>query len=139
MGPHGRLFEKRVPQSAVSAQGDCVGVSALARAHRGYHQCGAHPSLIFDYHGFPPHTYKLTYPAAGAPALAARIADLLQAQGIPAQQDAQRGFDHGVFIPLKLVFLHADIRVVQVSLHNSLDPVQHINTLGQPAIRAHFG
>lgn len=60
--------------------------------------------------------------------MAARIADLLQAQGIPAQQDAQRGFDHGVFIPLKLVFPHADIPVVQVSLHNSLDPVQHIKT-----------
>jgi aromatic ring-opening dioxygenase catalytic subunit (LigB family) len=89
---------------------------------------GAHPSLIYDYQGFPPHTYELTYPAPGAPALAARIADLLQSQGIPAQQDAKRAFDHGVFIPLKLVFPHADIPVVQVSLHNSLDPVQHINT-----------
>jgi aromatic ring-opening dioxygenase catalytic subunit (LigB family) len=89
---------------------------------------GAHPSLIYDYQGFPPHTYELTYPAPGAPALAARIADLLQAQGIPAQQDAQRGFDHGVFIPLKLIFPQADIPVVQVSLHNSLDPVQHLNT-----------
>ena len=89
---------------------------------------GAHPSLIYDYQGFPPHTYELTYPAAGAPALASRIADLLQAQGIPAQQDAKRGFDHGVFIPLKLIFPHADIPVVQVSLHNSLDPVQHLNT-----------
>jgi len=89
---------------------------------------GAQPLLIYDYHGFPPHTYELTYPADGAPALAARIADLLQAQGIPAQQDAKRGFDHGVFIPLKLIFPQANIPVVQVSLHNSLDPVQHLNT-----------
>jgi aromatic ring-opening dioxygenase catalytic subunit (LigB family) len=89
---------------------------------------GAQPSLIYDYHGFPSHTYELTYPAAGAPALAARMADLLQAQGIPAQQDAKRGFDHGVFIPLKLIFPQADIPVVQVSLHTSLDPVQHLNT-----------
>lgn len=138
MGPHGKLFENaasslpRQPKAIVLVSAHwlepIVGITS-----------GAHPSLIFDYHGFPPHTYELTYPAAVAPDLAARIADLLQAQGIPAQQDAQRGFDHGVFIPLKLVFLHAGIRVVQVSLHNSLDPVQHINTLGQPAIRAHFG
>jgi hypothetical protein len=66
---------------------------------------GAHPELIYDYHGFPPHTYELKYPAPGAPALAARIVDLLQAQGIPAQQDDKRGFDHGVFIPMKLMFL----------------------------------
>jgi aromatic ring-opening dioxygenase catalytic subunit (LigB family) len=59
--------------------------------------------------------------------LAARIADLLQAQGIPAHQDAKRGFDHGVFIPLKLIFPQADIPVVQVSLHTALDPVQHLN------------
>ena len=89
---------------------------------------GANPSLIYDYHGFPPHTYELTYPAAGSPALAARIADLLVVQGIPAQLNAQRGFDHGVFIPLKLIFPQADIPVVQVSLHTSLDPVQHLNT-----------
>ena len=89
---------------------------------------GAHPELIYDYHGFPPHTYELKYPAPGAPALAARIVDLLQAQGIPAQQDDKRGFDHGVFIPMKLMFPDADIPVVQLSLHSSLDPEHHLNT-----------
>ena len=89
---------------------------------------GAQPELIYDYHGFPPHTYELTYPAPGSPALAARIVSLLQAQGIPAEQDAQRGFDHGVFIPMKLLFPEAKIPVVQLSLHNSLDPAQHLHT-----------
>ena len=89
---------------------------------------GAHPELIYDYHGFPPHTYELKYPAPGAPALAARIVDLLQAQGIPAQQDDKRGFDHGVFIPMKLMFPDADIPVVQLSLHTSLDPEHHLHT-----------
>jgi aromatic ring-opening dioxygenase catalytic subunit (LigB family) len=60
--------------------------------------------------------------------LAARIVDLLQAQGIPAQQDDKRGFDHGVFIPMKLMFPDADIPVVQLSLHSSLDPEHHLNT-----------
>jgi len=89
---------------------------------------GAQPDLIYDYYGFPAHTYELKYPAPGAPALAARMMDLLQAQGIPAQQDPKRGFDHGVFIPMKLMFPDAVIPVVQLSLHNSLDPLHHLNT-----------
>jgi aromatic ring-opening dioxygenase catalytic subunit (LigB family) len=88
----------------------------------------AHPDLIYDYHGFPPHTYELTYPAPGSPELAARIVGMLQAAGIESGADDKRGFDHGMFIPLKLMFPNADIPVVQLSLHNALDPVQHLNT-----------
>lgn len=87
---------------------------------------GAHPDLIYDYYGFPPHTYELTYPAPGAPALAQQIVALLQAAGIPSSADPARGFDHGVFIPLKLVFPEAQIPVVQLSLNDSLDPAQHL-------------
>lgn len=89
---------------------------------------GAKPDLIYDYYGFPPHTYELTYPAPGAPELALRIVSLLQMAHIESGADAQRGFDHGMFIPLKLMFPNADIPVVQLSLHNSLDPVHHLNT-----------
>ena len=84
------------------------------------------PELIFDYHGFPPHTYELRYDAPGAPALAARVQQLLVGAGLPAQQDAQRGWDHGVFIPLKVAFPDADIPVVQLSLLQSLDAADHI-------------
>lgn len=87
---------------------------------------GAQPGLIYDYYGFPPHTYQLTYPAPGAPALASRIVETLRAAGIASGADAERGFDHGMFIPLKLVFPDADIPVVQLSLNDSLDPVQHL-------------
>lgn len=87
---------------------------------------GAQPELIYDYYGFPPHTYALTYPAPGAPALAEQIVQTLNAAGIASGQDAQRGFDHGMFIPLKLMFPQADIPVVQLSLNDSLDPVQHL-------------
>jgi aromatic ring-opening dioxygenase catalytic subunit (LigB family) len=81
---------------------------------------------VFDYSGFPLHTYALKYPAPGEPALAARIAALLQAAGLPAQQDASRGFDHGVFIPMLLMFPGADIPVVQLSLSATLDPALHL-------------
>lgn len=80
------------------------------------------PGLIYDYNGFPAHTYELRYPAPGEPALAARIVELLGAAGMPASRDDARGFDHGVFIPLKLMFPDAQIPVVQLSLRNDLEP-----------------
>lgn len=86
----------------------------------------ARPGLIYDYHGFPPHTYELRYPAPGSPALAGRIAALLDDASPGGQQDFQRGFDHGMFIPLKLMFPAADVPVVQLSLRNDLDPLAHI-------------
>ena len=89
---------------------------------------GAQPELIYDYYGFPPHTYELTYPAPGAPALAAEIVKTLSVAGIASAMDAQRGFDHGMFIPLKLIFPQANIPVVQLSLNDSLDPEQQLVT-----------
>ena len=87
---------------------------------------GAAPPLLYDYFGFPPDTYEITYPAPGDPALATRVQELLGAAGIPTAADADRGFDHGVFIPLKLVFPEADIPIVQVSLEAGLDPAHHL-------------
>ena len=87
---------------------------------------GAAPALLYDYEGFPPHTYRLTYPAPGAPALAARTRDLLGAEGIASGEDAARGWDHGVFVPLKVMFPAADIPIVQLSLQRGLDPATHL-------------
>jgi aromatic ring-opening dioxygenase catalytic subunit (LigB family) len=84
------------------------------------------PDLIYDYYGFPEHTYSLTYPASGAPALAEKVSSLLTEAGVSNKQDAERGFDHGVFIPLKLMFPEADIPVVQLSLRHDLDPQAHL-------------
>jgi aromatic ring-opening dioxygenase catalytic subunit (LigB family) len=86
----------------------------------------AQPELVYDYYGFPPHTYQLQYPAPGAPALAAQIVATLGAAGIASAADEQRGFDHGMFIPLKLIFPLAEIPVLQLSLHDSLDPARHL-------------
>jgi len=84
------------------------------------------PSLYFDYYGFPPHTYKLTYPAPGDPQLADKIKNLISSSGIPATLDTTRDWDHGVFVPLLLMYPEADIPIVQVSLLSSLDPATHI-------------
>jgi aromatic ring-opening dioxygenase catalytic subunit (LigB family) len=74
------------------------------------------PELIYDYSGFPEHTYNLTWPAPGAPDLAHRVADLLGKAGLPAGISPSRGFDHGVFVPLKVAFPEAKIPVVSLSL-----------------------
>lgn len=84
------------------------------------------PPLIFDYRGFPPHTYELAYPAPGNPELAEQVTQLLEQSGADAQVNSERGFDHGAFIPLKLMFPDADIPVVQLSLRQDLDPLAHI-------------
>lgn len=84
------------------------------------------PGMIFDYSGFPPHTYQLSYPAPGAPALADRVITLLRAAGLPAAADPLRGFDHGVFVPFLLVDPDATIPVVPLSLKNDLDPAEHL-------------
>ena len=86
----------------------------------------AHPSLIYDYSGFPPETYQIKYDAPGSPALADRVVGLLKDASIPAHVDPQRGFDHGVFIPFKLVYPEANVPIVQMSLKSGLDPAAHL-------------
>jgi len=87
---------------------------------------GATPPLLFDYGGFPEHTYQLTWPAPGDPALAARVRDLLGRAGIESSADERRGWDHGVFVPLKVMFPEANIPTVQLSLKQGLDPQAHL-------------
>lgn len=84
------------------------------------------PPLIYDYYGFPEHTYRLRYDAPGSPAVAQRTRELLGAAGIPSIADRERGLDHGAFIPLKLIYPDADIPVVQLSLKRGLDPALHV-------------
>jgi aromatic ring-opening dioxygenase catalytic subunit (LigB family) len=84
------------------------------------------PPLLFDYYGFPPHTYELTWPAPGDPALAAKVRGLLENAGFETAEDGERGFDHGVFVPLKVAFPQADIPTVQLSLRTDLDPKVHL-------------
>lgn len=86
----------------------------------------AHPPLIYDYYGFPEESYHIQYPAPGHPPLAQQVVDLLTQQHIPARLDEDRGFDHGMFVPLKLMYPDANIPVVQLSLVDGLDPAHHL-------------
>lgn len=87
---------------------------------------GAAPALIYDYYGFPEESYQIQYPCPGSPALAQRVHEALARAGVDARQDAERGFDHGLFVPLKIMYPAADIPCIQLSLLSSLDATQHI-------------
>ena len=84
------------------------------------------PDMIFDYYGFPPHTYELNYPAPGAPELAKRVSQLITQQGLPEPRNTDRGFDHGVFVPLLVAFPDADIPILTLSLTKDLSPEKHL-------------
>lgn len=87
---------------------------------------GARPELLFDYYGFPEHTYRLRWEAAGAPDLAKRVGGLLAGAGFAAGEESDRGWDHGVFIPMMVAVPDADIPLLQLSLRKDLDPAAHI-------------
>lgn len=85
-----------------------------------------HPPMLYDYYGFPPEAYTVTWPAPGAPDVAARTRALLDAAGFQSGIDAERGFDHGTFVPLSLTYPSAEIPALQLSLVRGLNPVTHL-------------
>jgi aromatic ring-opening dioxygenase catalytic subunit (LigB family) len=84
------------------------------------------PPLFYDYYGFPPHTYEIKWAAPGSPELATRVRMLLSGAGLDSGEDGKRGFDHGVFIPLKVSYPEPTIPTVQLSLQAGLDPARHL-------------
>jgi aromatic ring-opening dioxygenase catalytic subunit (LigB family) len=86
----------------------------------------AHPPMVYDYYGFPEHTYHLKYPAPGKPELAAEVKALLARAGLDCREDANQGFDHGTFVPLGLMYPNADMPIVLLSLKSTYDAAEHI-------------
>ena len=89
-------------------------------------QSNPHPPMVYDYGGFPEFTYSIQYPAPGSPEVAARVEELLQGAGIPVREDADRGYDHGVFAPLYVMWPDADVSVLQLSIKHGYDPDDHL-------------
>ena len=85
-----------------------------------------HPPMVYDYYGFPEHTYHIQYPAPGSPELASGVKALLSKAGISAKEDADRGFDHGTFVPLALMYPNAEVPIVMLSLKSGYNPQEHI-------------
>lgn len=84
------------------------------------------PPMVYDYSGFPPYTYQVQYPAPGDPRLAARTQQLLCDAGFSASLDPARGFDHGAFAPLVIMYPDANVPVIQLSLKAGYEPAEHL-------------
>jgi len=87
---------------------------------------GDRNETIHDFRGFPRALYEMSYPAPGSPAVAARVAQLLRAADIDCNIDRGRGLDHGAWVPLLLMYPHADIPVLQLSVQPHLGPEHHL-------------
>jgi aromatic ring-opening dioxygenase catalytic subunit (LigB family) len=89
-------------------------------------QRNAQPAMLYDYGGFPDFTYEIEYRAPGSPELADRVASLLGDTAISSAFDQARGFDHGVFAPLYVIYPDADVPIVQLSIRTGFDPAEHL-------------
>lgn len=87
---------------------------------------GPNPPLLYDYYGFPQESYELEYPAPGHPGLEDDLERALARAGFDCARDAERGYDHGLFVPMMLMYPEADIPCVQLSLLSGLDPARHL-------------
>ena len=115
-----------IPRRIGAAPRAILMVSAHWEADAFTVQGHARPPMIYDYGGFPAHTYRVRYDAPGDPALAHRVQALIAGAGLPAAFDAARGFDHGTFSPMAAIYPRADVPVVQLSLRRGLDPAEHL-------------
>lgn len=117
---------RAIPEEIGTKPSAILVVSAHWEAPEFTVQTSPNPPMIYDYYGFPKHTYEIQYPAPGAPAIADRVVELLTAAGIVAHTDDARGFDHGVYAPMHVAFPDAEIPVFQLSLRAGLDPTEHL-------------
>ena len=137
-GPWPWMAEMRAPMAALTASLQGIGreigrvpravlsVSAHWEAPRFTVMTALRPKMLYDYSGFPAHTYQVQYPAAGAPEVAQRVATLLHTAGIACTHDSERGFDHGTFAPLAVMYPEAQVPVLQLSLKTPYDPAEHL-------------
>ncbi|CAF1194194.1 unnamed protein product [Didymodactylos carnosus] len=95
---------------------DVVHISAQAQ----------HTDLYYDYGGFPKETYEIKFQPKGDLQLSQQVLDLLKKSNISAVLNSKRNFDHGVFIPLKLMYPNANIPVVSMSILDTYSPEQHV-------------
>ncbi|MBA1230623.1 dioxygenase [Pseudomonas viridiflava] len=97
-------------------------VSAHWESHELIVNANPLPETWHDFGGFPAELFAVQYPAPGLPELSREVADLLAADGLPVRIDSRRPFDHGVWVPLSLMYPQADIPVVQISLPSRQGP-----------------
>ena len=128
-----------MPQQLVSTPSAVLVISAHWEESAFTVMANPAPPMVYDYGGFPAHTYAIRYPAPGSPMLARRVQHLLETAGIAAGWDERRGFDHGVFSPMAVIYPEANVPVVQLSLKRGLEPAEHLALGRALAVLRHEG
>lgn len=83
------------------------------------------PAMIYDFRGFAPELYQMVYPAPGDPLVAIKVAGLLDAAGLAPVVVRERGYDHGAWAPLMLLYPKADVPVIELSVQPHQSPAHH--------------
>ncbi|HET8731624.1 MAG TPA: class III extradiol ring-cleavage dioxygenase [Moraxellaceae bacterium] len=117
---------RRLPADAGATPTAVLMISAHWEEPQFTVQSNPAPGMIYDYGGFPDYTYRISYPAPGAPSLSQRVQELLKGAGIAIVDDPQRGFDHGMYAPMAVIYPQAAMPTVQLSLKRGLDPETHL-------------
>jgi aromatic ring-opening dioxygenase catalytic subunit (LigB family) len=117
---------KAIPSSLISKPQAILVITSHWREKEFVISSSARPPMIYDFGGFPSHTYRVQYPALGSPELARRIFELVNSAGLPVRLDAERGFDHGTYTIAYPMYPNADIPLVQLSIQKRFDPLLHI-------------
>lgn len=117
---------RQMPQQVGVAPQAILMISAHWEEHDFSVMSHPRPPMIYDYSGFPEHTYHIRYPAPGSPQVAERVHGLIERAGFVSRFDPERGFDHGMYAPLVVAYPEADVPVVQLSLKRGLDPGEHL-------------
>ena len=123
---HLRTSIEQIPQEVGTAPTTVLVISGEWEADEFTVQTNPHPPMLYDYGGFPEFTYRIRYPAAGSPAVAARITTLLGEAGIRVDADPHRGYSHGTFSPMHIAWPDADLPVLELSIKASYDVDEHL-------------
>lgn len=122
-----RVYLEGLTKELPEAPKAVLSVSAHWEAPKATVMTAATPPMLYDYYGFPPASYEYVWPAKGAPEVAEKVVDHLQSAGIEYARDAERGFDHGTFVPMMMPDPRGEIPTFQLSLVQGLDPKTHID------------
>lgn len=121
-----RAYLESIPESLPTTPKGIVVVSAHWEEPQPTLMTHPAPPMLYDYYGFPPASYELKWAAPGSPELGTRVADLLDSAGFGTARNADRGFDHGTFVPLKVMYPEPTVPTLQLSLLSDLDPARHL-------------
>lgn len=113
----GQISQSPIAVLVVSAHWEAPEFTAMTNPH---------PPMVYDYSGFPPDTYSVKYDAPGGRKIVEAVRRLMSDAGMVLQVDPARGFDHGTFVPMSVIYPKADIPILQMSLKEGLDPAEHM-------------